>query len=216
MMEALVGFAMQLLGNKGLHEAWEEFFCWTEAAPLDLKSPLMQLFQPFFLFSWELDAELLGLDASLGEKTLAECFLASNAGLLSKEERQFLEAANRRPFSFYEILQVKPGEGFSCRDVFLSSEVTVKEVDGSRDVEVGDILYGSLYEAEGALQPLAMTPFKFPNALREPLSAARQQVCEALSKSTLSGEDLLDYEYELRFLYMEFVRPLLQPPLPQS
>jgi hypothetical protein len=207
---------MELVGKKGLQEAWDEFFCWTEAVPLDLESPLMQLFQPFFLFSWELDAELLGLDASWAEKTIAEVFLASHSGPLSAEDRQFLKAANRRPYSFYEISQVSPGEGFACRDLFLSSEVKVKEIAGSHDVQVGDIIYGALFEADGALRPLAMTPFKFPNALLEPLSAARQQVCEALSKSTLSGEDLLDYEYELRFLYMEFARPLLQPPLPQS
>lgn len=211
----LFGHAAEVFGPTSIEEAWDEFHCWEFSEGYDPDSPINQVFGPFFLFSWEIDPAATSCDPSLEDKTVAESFLSTNRSRLSSEELEILEAANRPVFTFYEILDVTPGEGFSLRNVLTSTEYEVIERSGSQGAQRGNVMFGAIFEVNGRHQTLAMSPYMLPPLAIQTLVDVRKNLQKRLKTKQLSDSEVSEFDIELREVYFSLLEPLLNPQMPK-
>lgn len=125
---------------------------------------------------------------------------------LTAQDRDFIEAAARAPFSFFKITAVGPGAFVTLQDLIVPSEVNVYApalVDMS---EEDDIIYGQVVNLHGANLLCAVAPAVLPPVIQEPLEEARQRIEELVPE--LGDDWRYDLEFELRALYHQMVQRL--------
>ena len=76
------------------------------------------------------------------KRTVAELYARERGPRLDTYERRLIEAINRKPYSFYEVLEVEPGRRIFLQDVLAGSRIMVQERTGSRHVKQSDIVFG--------------------------------------------------------------------------
>lgn len=207
--------AAEVFGQTSIEEAWDEFHCWDDPHGYDPDSPINQVFGPYFLFSWEIDPTETTCDASLADKTVCESFIEKNRTRLSPEELAILEAANRPLFTFYEIIDVAPGEGFSLRNVFTQKELDVTEKSGSQGAKRGDVVFGAMFDVNGRCQTLAMSPYMLPPLAIQTLVDVRKNLQKRLRTKKLTDHQVAEFDIELREVYFSILEPLLNPQMPK-
>jgi len=120
--------------------------------------------------------------------TVANAYLARAGALLDPIARGYVEACCAAPFSFHEVIDVRPGEGFRLRDVMLGAEAQVTEHSGSAHVEPGDILFAKLVPVEGLHLVEGMGPVAIPPVHKPALVDLRKRLG---SRDSLFGSDVL-------------------------
>lgn len=205
----LLAFGSKELGDDFLDVAMDAFFLGKEE---DGEPPVFdgfsQLFVPWALFTWRLLEEERGfLDVELPlpvGTTVAELYLQKKAGKLDNLEQDILEAAKRAPFSFHEILDVSPGQGFRCQDLFCHRTHNVMEQSASQVLQPGDIYYCSMARLEEFDILLGTSPVKFPPEIKAEVLELRNALEEEQGGS-LTWEQLLDYDMATRYAFMRLL-----------
>ena len=200
-------------GDAGLDEAWEEFGVFERDEPFHPESPYAQLFASWLLYDWLPDPHGTALPRHVQECTAAQAYLARRGARLDPAARRYIEACCAAPFSFYEVIECRPGRGFRLRDVLLGAEMEVVEHSGSASTTQGDILFAKVVPAEGLHLIEGMGPVALPPIFKPDLIDLRKKLG---THGSLFGADRLhEFDIELRESYLHIADSRLNPKLPK-
>ena len=220
----LLGFGSSHFGQEALLEAWDEFMPpWDDGhdEPFTPDTPHMPIFMPWFFFDWLPDPHTTSVKPeALNGRTLAQAYLDKKGRQLDPLYARYLEHCCAAPFSFYDVLSVRPGTGFTLRDIFTSEEVDVTEQSGSHHTQVGDIMFAKLakirHSREGGNQVTmleACAPVMFPPIEKSAILDLRKKIKRR--NPTLAPELLKEFTYEMLDVYHDITDRLLNPVMPQ-
>jgi len=191
-------------GKDAIHGAWEEFIG-DPTVPFDPGTRLIAVFMPWFLYNWYPDKYgEVAYSPDLAEDQPALFFLKRQRKKLSSLESAYIEASTREPFTFFEIIDSKPGQRFTLKDIFLGRELSVIEKSGSQNVQKGDILFGKCVTVEDLTTLEACGHFLIQPIHKLHLINLREEIeqdCKPISIEKLQDCDLdlirifLDIEY---------------------
>ena len=208
----MIEFGLEQFGESALVYALDEFMTWTdEELSEDDLADHEPLFFPWFLFNWEYeeDPELPQLDGP-EEITIAELFAADKKNRQNHLEAQIIEATARQPYSFYEIQEVYPGEGYRLRDIFCGTVSKVTEHKGSEYVCQGQILFGRVVQIDTVAMLIGCGNILIPPQMKPALIDFRQTLAQFYDP--IDFDALYDYDIELRQLYLDIYSAVTEPP----
>lgn len=209
----LLRFSATRYGRNALQEAWEEFTSW-DGVPFDPESPHIPIFMPWFFFDWRPDPEDTGVpEAAQDGLTLGEAYLQRKGRQLDPLLARYIEQCCASPFSFYDIVSVRPGAGFVLRDIFTGDEVDVTERSGSQHANVGDILFMKIVRFDQLAMAEACSPVAFPPTEKALIIELRKAMRGR--KRSLTREDVREWEPALTEMYFDIAERLLNPRLPE-
>ncbi|GHU19104.1 hypothetical protein FACS189472_08400 [Alphaproteobacteria bacterium] len=151
-----------------------------------------RLFLPWCLFNWIPNADF-GIEDFDGQATLAENYLKSHRNKLTSKERLFIEAMVHTYYSFYCVLDMELDKSLTVKDVLLKTTHILKERQGTRQLEKGDVVYGRILTMDGQSIFVGMAPFRFKPEYVHKLIDLRKLLVkenggEALTGKTLRGD----------------------------
>jgi hypothetical protein len=156
---------------------------------------------PWFFHRWGPDpVETSILDHSLHDLPPTKALLERKGPRLDPLLRKYLQACVATPFSFHEIVNVEPGQGFRARDVLTGDEREVMERSASQTMEPGHILFGQIVSMEGITLMEACSPHTLPPEDKLWLIDFRERIG---ARSPLSPEIVAEWDIELRESYLK-------------
>lgn len=209
--DKLLTFEQNRRGPETLLEAWDDFTLWGDEK-FDPDSPQMQLFMPWFLHNWHPDATLNDSDAA-DTRTTGQAFLDHYGKQLEPLLKRYLEQCSVTPFSFYEIVTVRPGDGFVLHDILLDEECYVTERSGSAQAQSGQIIFGKLVKVDHVAILEACAPIFFPPAEKIAIVDFRQQLYKL--ENLLTPALLREHGDEMLVIYHQISNRLLHPRMPE-
>ena len=217
---AIEGSPMQMLefgsshfGREALLEAWDDFMPW-EDEEFAMDTPHMPIFMPWFFYDWLPDPGYTSVRReALDGRTLGQAYLDKKGRQLDPLHARYIEQCCVTPFSFYDALSVRPGDGFTLRDIFTGEEIDVTEHAGSRQSRTGDILFGKVVTIDQVSMLEACAPMMFPPMEKSAILKLRKKM--ERSKQAITPQLLREYLYDMLGIYHDIVDRLLNPPMPQ-
>ena len=216
LIQIIMEFAAKKYGENSILEAWDEFNGWNDEAPeFDLESHHSQLFMPWFFYDWLPGPENIDIanekyyDIPIGKALLID----KKTNKLSSSQREYVEKCLQSPFSFYEVLECRKGDGFQLCDLFTREEYRVVEKSGSESVEKGYMLFGKLLTMEDVTTLEACSPFAIPPSMKLHIIDMRNHIKKSCSHITNSV--LKKYDRELLGLYHSYCEAILNPKPPR-
>ena len=216
LVEKLLEFSKNRFGENALVDAVEDFL----DEDVESEEDLVIFFQahgpvffPWYAFIWEYQPFDSWLDLGIEDecKTLADFYLESKEKKMDALEKEILDALNRRPFSFYEVLSVNPGSGFSAKDIFTGETTSVTEKTGSEILYKGDIIFARIARLHQYHLIFGMAAIPFPPSFKPEIIQLRKDIRESISND-ISTEDIEDWSYEIIELYLDYFDHLMTPP----
>ena len=213
----ILEFTTAHFGKTALAEAWDDFMPhWDDEhdEPFAIDTPHMPVFMPWFFYEWTPDPRHTStkLEAQDG-RTPGRAYLEKKARQFDPLLVRYIEQCCATPFSYYDVIEVRPGDGFTLRDIFTGAEISVSEQAGSRQSQAGDILFGKVVTIDSVSLLEACAPFMFPPMDKSAILKLRKKM--ERSKSPLTPERLREYRYDMLSLYHDITDRLLNPPMPQ-
>jgi hypothetical protein len=222
--ERILRFSPAAFDKAELEGAGEDF---APEEASDPEYPEENLFFPWLLYTWRPERrgkrrEAPGATPGRGRNsqrkartygpTMAAAFLDAQGEKLSGEERAFLEAVLRSPFSFFSVVAVEPGRRITLRDLLLEEEVEVVERTASQTVRRGDLLYGRVVRCDRLALLVGSGSIVLPPSAIEPVIRFRALIRDGMNAS--SPELLLAIEVQVRAFYFLLRQSVLHPPTP--
>ena len=199
----LLPFSDKNLGQDLMDQAFDAFLLWDQALIAAPFEGFSQLFVPWALFAWELTEQEHAKSKSPPllppGTTIAECYAEKKGQKLEPLERAIIRAAVRAPLSFHEILDSRPGQGFTCRDLCTEQIREVWERSASEHLQPGDIFFCSITRVDSVDMLLGTSPMKHGQADKPQILALRQEL--AGGDAPLTPERLHAADQRLRALY---------------
>jgi len=209
----MLSFGSSHFGQEALLEAWEEFMP-LEDVPFTPDTPHMPIFMPWFFYDWvPAPLETSVKHEALDGRTLARAYLDKKGKQLDPLRVRYMEQCCVAPFSFYDVLSVRPDEGFVLRDIMTGEESNVTEQSGSHHTQVGDIMFAKLAKIDQVTLLEACAPVMFPPIEKSAILDLRKKIHER--KLPLTPELLKDYDFEMLEIYHDITHRLLNPAMPQ-
>ena len=213
MAAILLRYGRERYGPMMLIEAWEDFNLDDEIGDFPHDTPHMPVFMPWLFFDWlpyekATDVRPEALDGL----TLAQAFLRERAGRIDPVMADYLRACCAAPFSFYDIVSVRPGSSLVARDIFDGTEIEVSERSGTAQMRAGDILFAKIARMPGLAMLEGMSPVAISPDRREPILRVRRRMIR--SKKPITQDSLHEWNLDLIATYHEIVEPILNPQLP--
>lgn len=213
----LLSFGSSHFGQEALLEAWDEFMPpWEDEQdePFTPDTPHMPIFMPWFFYNWvPAPLETSVKPEALDGRTLGQAYLDKKGRHLDPLYARYIEQCCAAPFSFYDAISVRPGEGFTLRDIITGEEVDVTEHAGSRQTQTGDIMFAKLVKIDQVTMLEACAPVMFPPIEKSAILELRKEIQSR--KLPLTPELLKDYVYEMLDVYHDITYRLLNPVMPQ-
>jgi hypothetical protein len=166
------------------------------------------LYLPWFLFNWEHEPPS-GLKARGQGRTVADLYAEDKGHLLGDLERKIIDAVNRTPYTFYEILSTEPGKRVHMQEVFTGQEISAEERSGSSHVRPNDLVFGRAVMVDDVGMIIGLSTHVIPPRYKPGLLELRKQMGK---NRPLTGESLRRWETEIRRIYLEIDRLLFSPP----
>ena len=214
MAATLLRYGQERYGPALLVEAWEDFNLDDEADDLPQNTPHMPVFMPWLFFDWLPFAKETSVrPEALDGLTLAQACLRDRAGRIDPLLAEYLGACCAAPFSFYDVVSVRPGSGFVVRDIFDGTEIDVSERSASTQMQTGDILFAKIARMKELAMLEGLSPVCIPPDRREPILYLRRRMKR--SKKPITQDSLREWNLDLLFTYHEIVEPILNPRLPE-
>lgn len=138
--------------------------------------------------------------------TIAELFLMEKRLDPESIEGKLIAAANRNPYSFYEVSAVQPGESVQIKDILTGTEMHVHERRGSRNLEKGDIVFAGAVMVDNVGMFLAMAPTVLPPGMKPGLIELRRALSRR--RGNVTPEDLWEWDIEIRRAFFDIDRIL--------
>ena len=216
----LMNHGRQVFGKSGFIEAIDEFFLWPEdKLPEEALAMHEQMFFPWYLFDWVYDPDEEEGDATpagLEEITIAASYQKSKGVKLDPLENRLIDAIDGRPFTFYEIIDCQPGNGYRVKDFFIGSVIDVKEKMGSENVQKGDLLFGRTATIDAVSMLFGSGSIIIRPIWKPHLIHFRKWLMEEEDPSPITIETLADFDFEIREVYFEIFEKIMRPPEMQN
>lgn len=213
----MLDFAAAHFGAEALLEAWEDFMPhWEdeEDEPFTMDTPHLAVFMSWFFYEWLPSSRDTAVKRQVSDRrSVGQAYLDRKRRQFDPLLARYIEQCCTTPFGFYDILSVRPGRGFTVRDIFSGEELEVFEQSGSQHSQVGDLLFGKLVTLDGVSLLEACAPFMFPPIEKDAVLKLRRKM-ERRNKA-ITPEVLREYRYEMLYIYHDIVGRLLSPPMPQ-
>ncbi|HEX4754648.1 MAG TPA: hypothetical protein VH661_02715 [Candidatus Dormibacteraeota bacterium] len=207
----MVRFAVAEHGHATVEEAWDEFTAFQDL-PWDPETPHMQAFMPWFLHLWTPDPEDTGVPLSERQRFPISADYALHKGRrLGSLAVRYLAAAREAPYSFFDVLTVRPTIGFSLRDILTGREFQTYEQSLSHHVAPGDIMFASLVTVEGVTTIEGCTGVVIPPSYKARIIDLRRWMRTGRRKIT--AERLRGCDLEMIDVYLDIVGGILHPTL---
>lgn len=213
----LMGFAEKNLGAEAVTLAMDEFLLWPELEDEfdeDAFDRMASLFWPWYLFNWEYDAinaKEYGITLSMPEEcTIAEVYTQNNNHRLDPLERRLYESINRKPYSFWEVVDVEPGRGMVLKDVLMGTQIDVEERMGSQSVMPGDLLFGRAVSIDSLGMLAGLGTFIIPPGRKPDIIQLRKNLLT--DNDSITDDTLYDHDDGIREFYFAMERGLHTPP----
>jgi hypothetical protein len=211
-VDQVVAFAKKLYGPEVLEHAWFEFG--PESSDSFINHPLFETsFIPWFLFNWVPDPELALTPTEPVDAPLALQYLASPDCRLDEFDQRFARLICDRPYSFYTVTAVEPGQSMTLADIFTSLTTLVLERSASQSMRAGAILYTRIVSMDGVTIMSGCAPLLIPADFHLRLLDLR----DALAKidGVLTDAHLHALDPQLREVYFDIADELYHPRLPK-
>jgi hypothetical protein len=211
--DRMLRLAQKAFGSEALAVAYNEFLLWPEEEPEEeVLDRHFQTFMPWFVFNWVYDPRDVEVKLSgPADTTVAELYARRQGKRLDALEARFIEATSRRPYSFVEVLQCRPGVGFQVRDLLVGEEIDVLERSGSEGIRPGDILFCRVSRIEHVAMLVGCSSFAIPPRFKPDLIRLRKWLRKGGKKIT--SDILNEYDTEIREVYLVLGENLFQPPV---
>lgn len=213
----MLEFSAAHFGKAGVHEAWDDFIPYREdepGQPLTTGTPHMPVFMPWFFYEWiPTSSDTAVKHQALDGRTLGRAYLDKKCRQIPALLAHYIEQCCANPFSFYDVLSVRPGHGFDLRDIFNGTEVRVTEHGASRQAQAGDILFGKVVTLDGVSLLESCAPYMTPPMQKSTILELRKQMERRYP--TITSETLREYRYEILDIYHDTIDHLLNPPMPR-
>jgi hypothetical protein len=211
--EELLKFSIAHFGHDAIHEAWEDFMG-EEEATFDPESPHMPVFVPWFNYDWV----PAPLETSVPKEaqdglSLGAAYLRRKGKNLDPLLARYLEQFCKAPYSFFDILSVRSGDGFAVRDIFTGDETYVTEHSGSRQAKAGDILFAKVAKVDSVTLMDGCAPVLFPPIEKGAILELRKIIYAR--ELPLTPELLKEYNFEMLDKYLGIAERLLNPRMPE-
>jgi hypothetical protein len=210
LMERMLPFAEEAFGENAIEQAWLLFLDEMTEVAFDPEDPLNLLFIPWFLFNWnvESDEDKPGVQAPL-HKTVAEAFLETEE--VTALEREIIRASNRRPLSFYEVLEVQSSKSLKLQDLMQDQTLHVEEDNASQTLKAGEIIVGSIMlPINGRVRPLTIGPFALPERCKEDVIDLKAEILEKTGAAAIDEKLLHQEEAFTIGLYLDLLDEVLE------
>ncbi|MBS3810105.1 MAG: SEC-C domain-containing protein [Desulfobacterales bacterium] len=222
----LLDYAEERLGEQGLIEAVSEFFLWQEEEPdEEYYSAMMEAFSQWFVFDWDAielvedvddtaeHEEEIGQELELPEKSIAILFLEEHAQRLDDFQKKFILEACGQPYSYFQVVDVEPGESLTLKDLILNRKIKVEEQQASGQDLKGAILYTKVITLEGTSIMLGPFPMVVPAEYQGNLIDFRQELIKETGEITPA--DIREFDYELRKVLVDIYFHVRRGPMPE-
>ena len=206
--EKLLKFSQNHWGSDALLEAWGDFTLWNEEE-FSPDTPHMQLFMPWYFFNWHPD---YSIPDTPHKETTGEAFLGKHNRQLDPLLKRYIEQCCVTPFSFFDIVSVRPGDGFLLRDILTGEECYATEHSASVRAEAGQIVFGKLVKVDHVAILEASAAFFIPPGEKFAILELRKELLE--SENPPSPALLGKYEHEMLAIYQVAYDRLFNPPTP--
>lgn len=208
----LMDYLLGPYGEESVAEAWDQFTFWGNV-PFDPEGfpEIDTIFMPWFLFNWE--PETREEDPEYPDITIAQHFLEHGGGSLSSYERRFIEAGLGTAPRFYEVREVKAGEGLLLHDLFLGGNVFVFERIATETAFPGGVLYARVVTLDDASIMIGCAPMIFPPRMGLQLLDIRDDWRRTYGPMT--AVDAWEQDFVLREVYFDLRKELTNPKLPE-
>ena len=212
LVEDLLQYARNALDELLFPIAAGEFLLWPDVETVeDELQDHLQLFVPWFVFNWVYDPDDTDVDLNVPVgKTIAELYATHKGSKLDALQRRLIEAVCSRPYSFYEVISCRPGEGYRLRDIFQGIEADVMEQRGSEPARPGDILLGRIVQVDHVAMLVGCSSVLIPPRLKPSIIELRRMMIK--NYHAITPDVLNDYDLEIRELYLDIYDSLLTPP----
>ncbi|MCB0306922.1 MAG: SEC-C domain-containing protein [Calditrichaeota bacterium] len=213
----LLNFFMERLDSEALMDAWSDYLTLRAGRDFDPDDPEIQCFMPWMFYNWSMqftdgNPETDEIDEKDTPSTIAEYFLAANRRRLTEMEKRFIQLSVSTNFSFYEVVDCQPGKGFTLRDLLLSTEVYVYERAASTDAQPGDVIFAKVVRYDDVATINGCGTVLIPPRHKPLIIDLREAMREGREHTPLDGEDLQDWEFDIRDLYHDIFDYLTNPP----
>jgi len=206
--EKLLKFSQSHWDQEALLEAWGDFTLWSEEE-FSPDTPHMQLFMPWYFFNWHPDYSIPGTPR---KKTTGEAFLGKHGQQLDPLLKRYIEQCCAAPFSFFDIVSVRPGDGFLLRDILTGEECYTTEHSASVHAQAGQIVFGKLAKVDHVAMLEASATFFIPPIEKFAILELRKELCA--QENPPSPALLGKYEHEMLAIYQVVYDRLFNPPTP--
>ncbi len=195
----LMRFGKRRYGLDALEDAWEEFIQDDEIL-FDESHPEADFFLRWFTLDWRPE----------GKEKISELFLRQKGSDLDHDLRRLIESTLKSPFSFFQVLDVAPGEGFTARDILRKLKYTVTEHLASAMVKPGNIMYARIVEMDGIYFMMGCAGAVMPSTFLDPILRLRSAIGKSVPGlgGGITAQVLLDQEDFLQQTYFDLADEL--------
>lgn len=208
-------FALERWGEALFDEAWAEFFGWESVPDSPDDDPhLESIFLPWLVSTFvaardEEDDEEVTIDWP--SVPLALAYLAEHEAELSVPELRFLLTMATTPFSFHVVTGVTAGRALDVRDIFTGAERRVLEREGSRQLQIGDVVYARAVTFGDVSLLAGCAPLVIPPHWHTQIIDFRQRT---LRRQRVSPQVMLAADFEVRMFYLDVAHAIMNPTAP--
>ncbi len=214
LVPVLLKYAEKCYGPEAIFEAWDEFSLWNEVPfDIELQPEIDTAFIPWFLFNWIPDNGEVDKAEYYPEMQIAKHYLENKGRQLDSFERHFISEICSRPYSFFMVTGVEPGEKMTLRDIMLDQEITVHERQGSSSLKNGSVLYARTLTMNDNSIMVGCAPTVIPPTYVNEIIDFREDMKEKYHH--YDQQLLLDYDIEARGIYYDIRKVLYNPVLPK-
>ncbi|MEK6707076.1 MAG: SEC-C domain-containing protein [Bdellovibrionota bacterium] len=209
----MMDYSIGIYDKGALQRAWDDWCCEVDES-LVMQGGEFVTFMSWFLVNW--------VDQDKKKKIplppLSWRFRTERENKLSPIEKDYLNFIIDEPFSFFEILEPKPGNGYLLKDILTGREIYVYEKSGSQGVEAGAILFGRLAMVDDVAIFDASSDILFPAQWKNTILELRQEIrriCKVKKDQMPSVDQLVGFTPMIRSLYRDFRHAAQNPTPPQ-
>lgn len=172
-------------------------FCPDKPGLMKEDDPEIEFFLRWYYYDWLPEK---------GEQP-AEAFLRSKDPRVDPDVYRLVDKTIDAPYSFLQVTNVRRGESFEARDILRKLEFSIIERTATQTLEPGDILYARVVEWDGMCLMMGNGSQAMPGEYLGELVNLRAELLKenGSSKGSLSDDDLLIYEGDLRLAYFDML-----------
>ena len=185
--------ARRKFGAQYVETAWTDFIAEFGENLVDSALRTSDLFERWMQYCWR-----------QGDgQCLPELFFSGGGSRSGEDVARFIEATYSSPYSFFQVVASRPGQGMDLRDLLQKLDVSVTEHAASSQCRPGDILFARVVTLEGISMFMGMGPMLLPATTCDSIIEYRKWLEEDVGESPISVETMLGLENDHHEEYLE-------------